>query len=332
MSQSAVVVTGAAGFIGAALVERLLADPQLSPKDILGVDEDSLFQARSCSSRFAPQISTLSVEAFTSALSRGDCKPSVIFHLGASSSTEEMREDYLKRVNEEYSKTLWNFCQIENIPFFYASSGATYGAGEHGFSDDPTKLSLCKPLNPYGRSKHRFDLFVQSQVASGQGPSRWAGFKFFNVYGPGEEHKGSQASVVWHAAKQVAQTGALKLFESHRPGLAHGHQQRDFGYVEDLVDVLLAFWKSPDLKSGLYNVGTGAARTFLDLASAVFRVLKKPEKIDFIPTPQRLREHYQYYTQAELTRLRTAGFRAPFTSLEVGVEKTLQEMKKIGKL
>jgi ADP-L-glycero-D-manno-heptose 6-epimerase len=197
----------------------------------------------------------------------------------------------------------------------YASSAATYGSGENGYDDDVNKLHLLKPLNPYGWSKHQFDLWVMKQSMT---PPFWAGLKFFNVFGPNEYHKGRMASVVFHAFNQIQQTGKVKLFRSHRPDFKDGEQLRDFVYIKDVVKVIYFIYSHP-IKSDIYNLGTGKARTFLDLAKSVFRALNKPENIEFIDTPADIRDKYQYFTQAMMQKLKEQGYREPFTTLEEAV-------------
>lgn len=313
------IVTGAAGFIGSRIVERLLAD-KISPSDILAVDlSEELYLTRLCSVKAALcKVPFLDFKSFASKFAEKTLQPKVIFHMGACSSTDETRQDYLDEHNLNYSKKLWELCVQENVKFIYASSGATYGAGENGFTDEPDRIPLLKPLNLYGWSKQNFDVFVLEQIQKKSQPSVWAGLKFFNVYGPGESHKNNQASVVFHARNQISKTGKLKLFQSHKEGIADGEQKRDFVYVEDCVDVAIACMQG-FVNSGIYNVGSGQARTFLDLARATFDALKVPRQIEFIPTPENLRSHYQYYTCASLNRLRVAGFKKPTTTLEDGV-------------
>jgi ADP-L-glycero-D-manno-heptose 6-epimerase len=221
----------------------------------------------------------------------------------------------LKALNVEYSKELWNLCTEYSIPLIYASSAATYGDGSDGFDDDMHLLPKLQPLNPYGWSKHHFDLWVMQQKTA---PPFWAGFKFFNVFGPNENHKGRMASVVLHAFNQIEATGSMKLFKSHRTDVADGEQQRDFIYVMDVIDVLIHFMEHRK-NSGLYNLGTGVARTFKDLALSVFSALNLPPHIEYIDIPEDIRDKYQYYTKAETTRLRAAGYIKEFTPLEQAV-------------
>lgn len=318
------VVTGGAGFIGSYLLRSLLKRGT-KPEELLAVDSPELWASR----RATEDLRVAGVQIFDSerlapALRGGDIRPATIFHIGACSNTDEFREDYLKKVNIDYSKELWKLCTAQRIPFFYASSAATYGDGTHGFSDDPAGIPALRPLNPYGRSKQIFDVWALEEALVDRAPPRWAGFKYFNVYGPGEDHKEGQASVLFHARKQFQATGGMKLFRSHRNDIKDGEQRRDFVWVGDVVDTMLAF-AGGQLKSGIYNVGTGEARTFLDLARAVASSLGIECRTEFIDTPEKLRPGYQYFTQAELKNLRAAGYTQPFTSLEEGARLYLKE-------
>ena len=222
----------------------------------------------------------------------------------------------LHQLNVEYSKAIWQICAKHQIGLVYASSAATYGLGEHGYVDSEEVMQLLKPLNPYGRSKNEFDkwAFAQSET-----PPFWAGLKFFNVYGPNEYHKGRMASVIFHAFNQIEQTGAMKLFKSHHPDYKDGEQMRDFVYVQDLAKVM--FWLRENMpENGLYNMGSGKARTFLDLVKSTFKALGKEPNISFIPTPEDIRDKYQYFTEADMSKLRKVGYKEPFMSLEEGVK------------
>ncbi len=238
-----------------------------------------------------------------------------IFHLGARTDTTEFDTAIFDELNLHYSQEVWKRCVKYGIPLVYASSAATYGAGEHGYDDDHDLIAKLKPLNPYGESKNDFD---QWALAQAEKPYFWAGLKFFNVYGPNEYHKGRMASVVLHAFRQIRDTGGMKLFRSHRPDYKDGEQLRDFVYVKDVCDVCL-FLMEHRKHSGIYNLGSGKARTFLDLARAVFAALGKDEKIEFIDTPADIRDKYQYYTEANMAKLKGIGYDKPFTSLEEGV-------------
>ncbi|MBQ5424001.1 MAG: ADP-glyceromanno-heptose 6-epimerase, partial [Bacteroidales bacterium] len=242
-----------------------------------------------------------------------------IFHLGARTDTTEFDLSLLLKMNTEYTKMLWEKCCKYGIPFLYASSAATYGMGENGFSDT-TDPNILKPLNPYGISKNEFDKWMLAQERK---PFFWAGFKFFNVYGPNEYHKGRMASVIMHAFNQINATGMLKLFRSHRPDYADGEQSRDFVYVKDVVDVLIYFMETRK-HSGIYNLGTGKARPFNDLGKATFTAMGLAPNITYIDTPADIRDKYQYFTEADITSLRDAGYNGEFHSLEDGVKDYVQ--------
>lgn len=309
------VVTGAAGFIGSCMIRRL---NDAGYQDILAVDDFSR----------PDKMRNLEGKTFRARLHRNDFvawleqnHPDVdaVFHIGARTDTTELSTTIFDELNLNYSKALWTLCSSFQIPFYYASSAATYGLGEAGYPDDHTLIPRLKPLNPYGQSKQDFDVWLLEQVS--RSPSAaFAGFKFFNVYGPNEYHKGRMASVIFHTARQIKATGGMKLFRSHRPDFRDGEQSRDFIYVKDVVDVLLFFLeKRPP--SAIYNLGTGQARTFLDLATSTFRSLGLEPNISFIDTPADIRDTYQYFTEADMTKLRElAGYHAPFYGLEDGIE------------
>lgn len=320
-SQRLWIVTGAAGFIGGRMAQRLeeLGYP------VLAVDTEAAFSERKelRSLNFHKQMEP---EALLSWLKEASAESiSGILHMGAITSTLEFDAEKLRKANTDYSRALWEICVKQRLPFFYASSAATYGGGENGYSDAPgANWEALQPLNPYGWSKHHFDLWVRQQTQEGKTPPRFAGFKFFNVYGYGEAHKGRMASVVWHAAREIQATGKVTLFRSHRPDIADGHQKRDFVTVEDVVQAVLAFAQDPHLKSGIYNLGSGHARTFLDLATAVFHALGRPVQIAWKDTPVEIRDKYQYFTEADLTCLREAGYTAQMTGLEAGVSAAVR--------
>ena len=238
-----------------------------------------------------------------------------VFHIGARTDTTEFDVEIFDRLNVHYSQTLWNICVDASIPFVYASSAATYGEGEFGYDDDHSIFPKLQPLNPYGWSKQQFDLWVLKQEKH---PPFWAGLKFFNVYGPNEFHKARMASVIFHAFNQINKSGEVKLFRSHRPEYKDGWQLRDFVYVKDVVDVCL-FLMNEKVESSIFNLGTGTARSFYDLADATFKALDKETKIEFIDIPSDIRDKYQYFTEANMQKLITAGYSKPFTSLEDGV-------------
>lgn len=314
-----IVVTGGAGFIGSALVWKL---NQRGRSDILVVDRMGT----------GPKWKNLSKRNIAGILHKDEFLPwlegeganahiEAIFHLGASSATTETDVDYLVKNNLNYSIKLWNYCADVRIPFIYASSAATYGDGAYGFDDEETLVPKLNALNPYGFSKQKFDDIV---LRLPRKPPFWAGLKFFNVYGPQEYHKGGQSSVLCQWIPQVQKTGKIRLFKSYRSGIADGEQLRDFVYVKDVVDVMWHLFKDGGrtADSSIYNVGSGKARTFVDLAKAMFKAMPNiEESIEFIDMPEILRSQYQYFTEANLKNLREkAGYRASFTSLEEGVK------------
>ncbi len=249
-----------------------------------------------------------------------------IFHLGARTDTTEMDYEVHRILNLEYSKEIWKICAEQQIPLVYASSAATYGSGEEGYRDDHSIVPRLKPLNPYGQSKQDFDVWALDQAS---GPPFWAGVKFFNVYGPNEYHKGRMASVILHAHRQIKAGGGMKLFRSHNPAYSDGGQMRDFVYVRDVVRMCVWLMENGP-ESGLYNVGSGTARSFLDLAKAVFAAMELTEDISFIDTPVDIRDKYQYFTEADMAKLQAAGYPTPPYSLEEGVQEYVQEFLEKG--
>ncbi len=314
------LVTGAAGFIGSRFVRACNA----RGIPVICVDKLAHFEDRP-EHRDIDFGETVDRDVLFDWLAGGAREFSGIVHLGACSDTTEMDLAYLERVNFEYSKSIWNYATAHSTTLVYASSAATYGAGEQGYADDESKLGSLHALNPYGDSKLRFDLWALAQEAQGIAPPAWSGFKFFNVYGFGERHKQKMSSVVVQSFDQIRSSGGMKLFRSHREGIADGHQSRDFIYVDDVVDVLFFGLESP-IRRGVFNLGTGEARTFLDLVKAVFAALAMEENISFVDTPEAIREQYQYFTEATMEKLRTAGYDAPFTSLEDGVKRYVDEL------
>ena len=319
-----IAVTGAAGFIGSCMVRRL---NDAGYTDLVVVDEFSRpDKMRNLEGKsFREQIHR---DNFLRWLERHHADIEAVLHLGARTDTTEMDTAIFDRLNLEYSKSMWMLCAGFRIPLFYASSAATYGLGELGYSDDHATIPRLKPLNPYGQSKQDFDVWVLEQLRdTQQAPPAWAGFKFFNVYGPNEYHKGRMASVIFHTARQIKATGSMKLFRSHRPDYRDGEQSRDFIYVKDVVDVLLFFLeKRPP--SAIFNLGTGKARTFLDLAKGTFHALGLEPNISFIDTPADIRDTYQYFTEANMDKLRAAGYLEPFYGLEEGIEDYVQRYLK----
>jgi ADP-L-glycero-D-manno-heptose 6-epimerase len=306
------VVTGAAGFIGSCLVGKLNT---LGHKDLILVDD---FSKTNKSGNFKSKkfLKTIERSEFVEWLSKNPNDIECVFHIGARTDTTEFNVSIFDELNLNYTKALWEICSKNNIPLIYASSAATYGLGEFGYDDDESKINSLKPLNPYGESKNDFDKWANTQK---QTPPHWYGLKFFNVYGPNEYHKARMASVIFHSFNQITSTGKVKLFRSHNPNYKDGGQLRDFVYVKDVVDVIVfLFEKQP--KSGIYNLGSGKARSFSDLATATFKALGKTPNIEFIDTPIDIRDKYQYFTEANMTKLKAAGYSKPFTSLEAGVE------------
>lgn len=307
-----IVVTGAAGFIGSFLIKRL---NQNNHTDIIAVDQFG--HAAKEKNLIGTKISErVDREHFMSWLDKNYNRVRFIFHIGAKTDTAEFDTVLLNRMNTQYTKDIWLRCVQYNIPLVYASSAATYGLGENGYDDDESKIHLLKPLNPYGQSKQDLDMWAMQQKEK---PRFWVGLKFFNVYGPNEYHKGRMASVIWHAFNQISKTGKMKLFRSHNPQFKDGEQMRDFVYVKDVVDVCL-FWMSHQKNSGIYNLGSGKARTFLDLVKSVFKAMNKKENIEFVDTPADIRDKYQYFTEANMQKLKSIGYSTPFHTLEEGTQ------------
>ena len=311
-----IVVTGAAGFIGSCLTGALNENGY---HDIAIVDD---FSRPEKESNLSGKIYSHKVdrENFLDWLKENHKMVYFIFHIGARTDTTEFDKDIFDKLNLNYTKSVWNACVEFGIPLVYASSGATYGLGEYGYSDSHEIVKDLRPLNPYGDSKNDFDKWALEQEEQ---PYFWAGLKFFNVYGPNEYHKGRMASVIFHAFNQIKEKGEVKLFRSHNPEYGDGGQLRDFVYVKDVVNVC-QFLMLHRKGSGLYNLGTGKARTFLDLANATFSALEVDPNITFIDTPADIRDKYQYYTQAEMQKLLSIGYDNDFTSLEDGVRDYVQ--------
>lgn len=307
-----IVVTGTAGFIGSAVVESL---NETGIKNLILVDD---FTKKAKEGNFIHKHFDLKIqrEEFFNWFDKNPEKVDLIIHLGARTDTTEFNQHIFDVLNLGYSQEIWNRCSDYQIPLIYASSAATYGGGEYGYNDDHEIVKDLQPLNPYGRSKNDFDKWALNQELQ---PPFWAGLKFFNVYGPNEYHKGRMASVIFHAFNQISETGKVKLFRSHKPEYKDGEQLRDFVYVKDVADVILFLMQNKP-ESGLYNLGTGKARTFLDLVRATFAALDKEPNIEFIDTPEDIRDKYQYFTEANMNKLRKAGYGKSFTSLEAGVD------------
>lgn len=306
-----IVVTGAAGFIGSCLVGRLNA---AGFQNIIAVDDFSKTEKAPNleGKKIQLQVERTALQAW---LLENAGSVDMIFHIGARTDTTEFDKAIFDELNVNYSKMLWDICSAARIPLVYASSAATYGLGEHGYDDNHDTIPKLKPLNPYGDSKNDFDLWALQQP---QQPPFWAGLKFFNVYGPNEYHKGRMASVIFHAFHQISTKGSMKLFRSHNPEYTDGGQLRDFVYVKDVVEICL-FLMEAQPTSGIYNLGSGIARTFLDLATNTFHAMDKTPEIGFIDTPIDIRDKYQYFTEANMQKMRNAGFSKPFHTLEEGV-------------
>lgn len=307
------MVTGAAGFIGSCLAGYL---NEQGFDNLILVDDFSV-------SKKDPNLEgkrySLKIERddFFEWLFREKRQLDFIFHIGARTDTTEFDYGIHQRLNVEYSQKIWNYCTVHNIPLVYASSAATYGSGELGYKDDHDLSFHLKPLNPYGVSKNEFDKWVLHQGVHNH-PPFWAGLKFFNVYGPNEYHKARMASVIWHSFNQIRKEGKVKLFKSHRPDFNDGEQLRDFVYVKDVIRV--CYWLMENQPaSGIYNLGTGTARTFNDLVKATFAGMDQPVEIVYIDMPLDIRDKYQYFTEADMAKLRSVGYNEPFHSLEEGI-------------
>ncbi len=318
-----IVVTGAAGFIASCLVSRL---NQANFNDIVVVDNFSI--AKKEGNLKGKKIKEyVDRDSFFEWLDEHYEEVEFIFHLGARTDTTEFNKDVFDLLNLNYSKKVWNACCEYQIPLVYASSAATYGSGTLGYDDDEATIPLLKPLNPYGDSKNDFDKWALEQTAK---PFFWAGLKFFNVYGPNEYHKARMASVVFHAYNQIKEKGSLTLFRSHNPDYADGEQMRDFVYVKDVVEVCM-FLMHHRKNSGIYNLGSGEARTFMALALSTFDAMEVTPDINFMDTPESIRDTYQYFTEANMSKLRFIGYDKPFYTLEEGVKDYVQNYLMEGK-
>jgi len=307
------LLTGAAGFIGSALLAHLNEN---GITDVILVDDFVNYPTKApnlAGKRFLQKVER---DLLFDTWDREQWPLKGVYHLGARTDTTEPDADLFDRLNRNYTRQVWDRCTAQQIPLIYASSGATYGLGEHGYKDDDALAEVLTPLNEYGRSKNDFDKWVLTQTET---PPHYYGLKFFNVYGPNENHKGRMASVIWHTFQQVRKTGAMKLFRSHNPDYADGHQRRDFIYVKDLVAVNHWLMTNLPAPNGLYNLGTGHSRTFLDLATNTFTAMGRTPDISFVDTPADIRDKYQYFTEAEMGKLRAAGYDKPFATLEEGI-------------
>jgi ADP-L-glycero-D-manno-heptose 6-epimerase len=313
-----IIVTGAAGFIGSYLIKRLNEN---NFNAIIAVDhfDNPEKNKNLIDLKIQERVNR---DAFMAWLDKNYELVEFIFHIGARTDTTEFDYTLLHKLNTQYTKDLWMRCCQYQLPLVYASSAATYGLGEMGYDDDESKIEMLKPLNPYGQSKQDFDMWALKQKEK---PFFWAGLKFFNVYGPNEYHKGRMASVVWHAYNQILKTGKMKLFRSHNPAYKNGEQMRDFIYVKDVVEVCL-FLMHHRKNSGIYNLGSGKARTFLDLVKAVFTSMGKTEQIEFVDTPADIRDKYQYFTEANMSKLKRVGYSKKFYELEEGVRDYVGEL------
>jgi ADP-L-glycero-D-manno-heptose 6-epimerase len=335
-THSNIVVTGAAGFIGSCLVGYLNTagyDNLILVDDFSRTDKEPNLAGKK-------YVSKIEREIFFEWLKNEKPGIEFIYHIGARTDTTEFDYSIHERLNVEYSKKIWKYCGENHIPLVYASSAATYGAGELGYEDSHEIIEQLQPLNPYGASKNNFDKWALRQVrdnpTDSKVPPAWAGLKFFNVYGPNEYHKGRMASVIFHAYNQVIQKGFVKLFRSHKKGFKDGEQLRDFIYVKDVLKIcywfLDCFTKNPEnFKSGIYNVGTGVARTFNDLVKATFKGIDRQPDIQYIDMPEDIRDTYQYYTQAEMQKIKAAGYKERMFSLEEGIEDYVRNYLKENK-
>jgi ADP-L-glycero-D-manno-heptose 6-epimerase len=307
-----IVVTGAEGFIGSCLVARLNQD---GFNDLVLVDDFGAIENRERNLEGKKYTALVERKDFFEWLNLNTIELEFVFHIGARTDTTESDEQIFKELNVDFSKRLFKVCANEGIPLVYASSAATYGDGAFGYDDNENGLNQLQPLNPYGRSKNEFDIWALAQEKQ---PLFWAGLKFFNVFGPNEYHKKRMASVIFHAFHQIQTEGKVKLFQSHRPDYKDGEQKRDFIYVKDLCDVCI-YLMHHRKNSGIYNLGTGEARTWNDLVAAIFTALGKEKNIEYIPIPEDIREKYQYFTEANMDKLRSIGYTNKFLSVEDAV-------------
>lgn len=308
-----IVITGAAGFIASNVAESLNGN---GVTDLVLVDDFSRPERERNYKGLAFQ-QLVDRNAFFIWFNKNHDNIEFVIHLGARTDTTEFDYNVFQKLNVDFTVNLWKLCTEYQIPLIYASSAATYGMGELGYDDRHDIVNELKPLNPYGRSKNEIDKFILGQTEQ---PPFWAGLKFFNVYGPNEFHKGKMASVILHAYRQIMETGKVKLFRSHNPNYKDGEQLRDFVYVKDVAKVILWLMEHKP-ENGLYNVGTGHARSFYDLADNTFKAMEVETHIEFIDTPIEIRDKYQYFTEANIGKLRSVGYGEPFTSLEDGVRE-----------
>ncbi len=312
------LVTGTCGFIGHRIARTLL---QQGKKELILVDARSYLRTRDCARGLESLPFIDRAELFDRL--PGLTGVEAVLHMGACTDTGQTDEQYMETWNTGYTQKLWRWCAEKKIPLVYASSAATYGRGEQGYSDDHTLLAGLKPLNLYGRSKHDFDRWALRESRT---PPVWHGLKFFNVYGPGENHKNRMASSIYHGFHEIRKTGKMTLFQSHRDDVPDGQQKRDFVFVDDAVRLCL-FCLERKPASGIYNCGTGEARSFLDLAHALFQALGLKPSIEWVPTPERFRNGYQYFTQADMSKAKKVGYDAAFTPLEEGVAQYVRWLR-----
>ncbi len=313
-----ILITGAVGFISSCLAQRLFSDGH----SLILVDNFH-FPIKNKNLKGLSSCQKIERDDLFNWIEENEPTIDFVFHLGARTDTTETKTHIFDKLNVEYSQDIWRYCALEDIPLIYASSAATYGLGENGFVDDHDLVKSLKPLNAYGDSKNDFDKWALEEFMS---PPAWYGFKFFNVFGPNEYHKGRMASVVFHFYHQLINNGEVNLFKSHKENCEHGEQTRDFVYIEDLINVMLHFHSNNEkIRSGLYNIGTGKSRTYNDLAKAIFKAVDKAPKINYIDTPEDIREKYQYFTEAEMTKVKSTGYDKEFISLEESVDHYIKE-------
>ncbi|MEJ6807648.1 MAG: ADP-glyceromanno-heptose 6-epimerase [Saprospiraceae bacterium] len=316
--KSNILITGAAGFIPSCLAHRLVKEGH----DLVLVDNFH-FPEKNKNLEGLSSCKRIERDDLFTWIEENEPAIDFVFHLGARTDTTETKKHIFDKLNVEYSQDIWRYCTLEDIPLIYASSAATYGLGEHGFVDDHEIVNSLKPLNAYGDSKNNFDKWALKEFMS---PPAWYGFKFFNVFGPNEYHKGRMASVIFHFYNQLIKTGEVNLFKSHKNDYKNGEQTRDFIYVDDLINVMLHFHGNEgETNNGLYNIGTGNARTYNDLAKAIFKAVGKDPVINYIDTPEDIREKYQYFTEADMTKVKSAGYEKVFMSLEETVAHYVNE-------
>ncbi len=309
-----IILTGVSGFIGSCMLTEL--NKHGYDREVVIVDDFyKLYKDKNTDNKNVREW--MHRDILLDWFEKTSQKIDFVLHLGARTDTTLTDVAVFEALNVQYSQRIWKVCARRGIPLIYASSAATYGDGSNGFEDNHDTVSMLKPLNPYGDSKQQFDVWALQQEEK---PPFWIGCKFFNVYGPNEYHKGRMASVIYHTYSKIKANGSMQLFKSHRKDYKDGHQSRDFIYVKDVMDMILHLMQHKDtVESGLYNFGTGKARTFLDLAKATFQAIGVPENISFVDTPSDIRDTYQYFTEADMSKMRKAGYNKPCWSLEDGV-------------